>query len=282
MRGEIISKHYLNGQWVEQDKLAISPLDLAVLRGFGIFDFLTATNGQPFHLDRHLDRYEASAKRLGLASPVSRAELERIISEGIGRNHQHQDLFIRLVLTGGESLDFITPGKPNFMVMFHPAQRPSPELYSKGVKVITYPHVREQAETKSLNYAAAVTAKQQAKTADAFEALYLSRQTNELYEGTGSNLFGVRDGVLITPRDHILKGIMRQTILELAAIEDIPVMEQPIFYDDVSFFDELFITSSIVRILPVRQVDGLKVRKIIGPMTQKLTQAFEAHLLVKS
>jgi len=106
VRGEIISKHYLNGQWVEQDKLAISPLDLAVLRGFGIFDFLTATNGQPFHLDRHLDRYEASAKRLGLASPVSRAELERIISEGIGRNHQHQDLFIRLVLTGGESLDF--------------------------------------------------------------------------------------------------------------------------------------------------------------------------------
>lgn len=265
--------HYLNGEWVDDSQLLISPLDLSVLRGFGAFDFLTATHGRPFMLQQHLGRYERSVASLGLKLPIGRAELAAVIHEGIRRNDGLADVFIRVILTGGVSHDFITPGESSFMVLFHPAVRPQPEAYRNGVKVITYPHSRQWAEVKSLDYAAAVVALRDARLQGAKEAIYTDPDSGNLLEGTGSNIFLVRDKRLVTPQADILSGVMRGAVLELAKDLNIEVIFRPIVPQDIIDCEEVFLTSSVKRILPVRQIDAMKLGATVGPVTKSLQEA---------
>ncbi len=272
------NRHFKNGAWVTEDELVISPLDLAVLRGFGVFDFMTATDGVIFHLNSHLRRYEASARAMGLELELTSYELGEIIREGVERNRDHADLFIRLILTGGISDDFITPGVPTFMVLFHPAQRPKPELYRQGAKVISYNYQRSMAEVKSLSYGTAVMALREARAVGAAEAIYIDSISSQVYEGTGSNVFGVSHGVLITPCEGILLGVMREIVLELANELGIGVVVRPIGYDELISADEVFITSSVKRILPVREIDDNVISSAVGPVTARLMKALVSHL----
>jgi branched-chain amino acid aminotransferase len=248
---------FLNGKYVTFDKACLPLNDLGIVRGYGVFDFIRTYNGIPFRLQKHVQRLQNSAEIIGLSLPWSTEEIEAIAKNTLERNNL-PEANIRIVVTGGSSIDFISPmGKPSIMVIVTPVTQYSREYYEQGVKVITVQIERSLPGAKSLNYISAITALQQAKLTNAVEALYVDRQ-GHVSEGTTTNLFVFRGDKLITPQENILNGVTRDIVLQLAK-DKFEIIKQPIDYSDLSNCDEVFITATNKEIMPVVQIDELTI-----------------------
>ena len=113
--------YYVDGQFVSDDQAVLSVKDLAVLRGFGVFDFLITYNKRPFYLKEHVQRLENSARKIGLLIKHSNKEICDIVEETVRRNTHHKESNIRIVYTGGISSDGVTPeGNGKLLVMVTP------------------------------------------------------------------------------------------------------------------------------------------------------------------
>lgn len=272
------STHYLNGKWVADGELNISAFDLSVLRGFGAFDYLRTYNRKPFRINDHMKRFYNSSKQLQLPVPAEKDQLKEIICRGIAKN-PGSEVGMRIILTGGISEDMITPGKPQLIILFIPIYEFPLELYTQGVKIITWPEPRSFAHVKSLNYQEAVKATRQAMKSGAIEALYIDRPTikkPQLYEGTVSNFFGVINNKLVTPQDNILPGITRKVVLEIAQDLGIPTRVRPVFVSEIPKLSEAFFTISTKGVVPIVQIDKIRVSKKPGEITQKVIDAFRS------
>ncbi len=269
-----VVKHYMNGRWTDEEQLVVPVKDLSVARGFGVFDFLQTYDGVPFRLDAHIKRFFNSAGLLGLKPSITPAELEDVVAQGLSMNPK-AEYAIRMTLTGGVSEDFITPGTGSLIVAFYDAHYPTQAQYKDGVKVITTLHVRHLPEAKSLNYLAGVIAQRDAREQGAIEALYVNPVNLEIYEGTTTNVFAVKDGIVITPSKDILKGITRQVVFELCTQAGITCREDTLYVPDIKTYDEMFITSSSREVLPVVQVDGQTVGGgKVGAVSKRLRELF--------
>jgi branched-chain amino acid aminotransferase len=250
--------YFVDGQFVEDHQATIPVDDLSVLRGFGVFDFLRTYNGVPFHLDDHLLRLQRSARLIGLQLPHSPTALAEIVRETLARNN-HQECNIRIVVTGGISMDGITPGdSPRLLVMIS-AVKPIPgEWHRDGIKIVTCHVERFMPGAKAINYIPAILCQSEARSQQAIEAIYVDRD-GYLLEGTTSNLFALRDDTLITPPcDRILPGITRQVVLQLAG-KEFTVVERQLHKDEIRLLDEAFLTSSVKEVVPVVAINSLSV-----------------------
>ncbi|PPS40233.1 aminotransferase class IV [Chroococcidiopsis sp. TS-821] len=267
--------YYLNGKYVAADEACLPINDLAIVRGYGVFDFLRTYNGVPFKLREHVQRLQKSAELIGLNLPWSTPEIEAIAQETFNRNHL-PDANIRIIATGGIATDFITPaGEPSLIVIVTPVTEYPEAYYKQGVKVITVQTQRFIPGAKSLNYISAIMALQQAKQENAVEALYVNQ--HRVLEGTTTNLFVFQDNKLITPKDNILYGITREVVLELAK-NKFEIVEQPISYSDLNRCDEAFITATNKEIMPVIQIDDLQISNgKPGENTQYLMHLFHNY-----
>ncbi len=247
---------YIDGEFLPEKDARIPVNDLAILRGYGIFDFLRTYGGKPFHLKDHLKRLEHSAKSIDLKLPLSIEEIREIVLETLKRN-QHKHSNVRIVVTGGQTDDFITPcGKPRLLVMVTEVRIYPRKWYEDGVKIITVPLERQIPAAKSLNYLSAILALKEAYRKNAVEAVYTDRNEN-LREGTTSNFFIFIDGKMVTPgTEDILPGITRQVVLELAEHE-FEVRIRDIHMDELTKAQGAFLSSSNKQVLPVVQVDEL-------------------------
>jgi branched-chain amino acid aminotransferase len=268
--------YYVNGEYLTADRACLPLNDLGIVRGYGVFDFLRTYNGVPFRLREHVQRLQKSAELIGLSLPWSTQEIEAIAQDTLRRNNL-PEANIRIVVTGGSSPDFITPvGQPSLMVMVSPVSEYPVDYYKRGVKVITVQIERFLPKAKSLNYISAIMALQQAKLSDAVESLYIDQQSHVL-EGTTTNLFIFRDSKLITPKENILNGVTRNVVLELAK-NHFDIVEQSIYYSDLSSCDEAFITSSTKEIVPVVQINDLHISNgKPGKNTQTLMNLFHNY-----
>jgi branched-subunit amino acid aminotransferase/4-amino-4-deoxychorismate lyase len=267
---------YLNGKIARLDQLSLPLNDLSVLRGFGVFDFLRTHGGKPFQMKAHVERFMRSAKMLGLSVPHSPSELARIAEQLVTKNG-FKETTIKFVLTGGSSEDGLTrTGKPNFFVLAGEAHDPAPELYTKGAHLKTLEYQRPIPEAKSLNYLISVQHQKELKKNGITELLYV--QNGEVRECSSSNVFIVKKGKLITPREHILLGTTRNILIQ-KIVKGIPVEEREVSVQELRSADEVFITASNKRVMPVTRIDGKKVGKgIVGPVTKKLMQAYEEYI----
>ncbi len=249
--------YYIDQKFVVEEEAVIPISDLALLRGYGAFDFLRTYGGRPFFLKEHLIRLQRSAELLDLACPWSLKTLEDIVIETLGRN-SHRESNIRIVITGGDSLDSITPeGNTKLLVMVTEVQ-PFPEKwYSKGVKVITSDITRFLPGAKSTNYTKAIHTLREAHNQGAIESIYTD-EDGRLFEGTTSNFFLVRGRKIITPEKGILPGITRKVVLQLAeGVFDVEL--RPVFKKEIPEADEVFLTSSNKEIAPVTKVDDITI-----------------------
>lgn len=267
--------HYLNGKWVTADDVRISAFDLSVVRGYGIFDFLRTYNNKPFRLAEHIDRLFHSAKALDVAIPKDRKALEEIVKEGIRKNI-FSETAIKIVVSGGISGDSVTPGEPSLIILFTKAPQYPAWFYEKGVKIVTFSASRFLPEVKSLNYFAAIYALKKAHAVGAKEVLYVDDK-KRITECTRSNIFFVKDNVLITPPGkYILKGITRNVVLEIAKSLDIKVIEKEVTLHGINFFSEAFITASTVEVLPVVEIDDRKIGDgRVGKITKQIMMKFK-------
>lgn len=265
---------YVNGRFVPVHEAYVSVQDLAILRGYGVFDFLRTYHGQPFKLREHLRRLERSARYIELELPESLDDLEHIVCETLRRN-SYPEANIRIVVTGGVSSDGITPPeKSSLIVLVTPAKIYPPDYYEHGVKVVTVETERYIPGAKTINYIPAILALKKAEAAGAVEALYMNRQ-GHILEGTTTNFFVFQGDRLITATADILPGVTRNVILELAR-EKFEVVERPIILDDLPHVDEAFISASNKEIMPVHHVNDIQIGEgRRGPRTRYLMDRFK-------
>ncbi len=248
----MIEYAYLNGEIMPIENANLNVTDLALLRGYGVFDFFKAIDGRPIFMEDHLNRFESSTWLLGLKIPYSRQHLRKNILELVKLNY-HSLLGVKLVCTGGYSEDGYTPAtKPNLFMVAKPFKL---HPFEKGLSLMTVEHQRELAEIKSINYAKPISVLAQLRTAEADDVLYVSG--GYITESSRSNIFIIKNGVLITPDAGILRGITRKRILQFAP-KVMPVEIRSVTLSEVLDADEVFMTGSTKRIAPITQIDNKK------------------------
>ena len=250
--------YYINGEFVAAAEAAVPASDLALLRGYGIFDFLRTYGGKPFQLGAHLRRLIRSAELLELACPWDIEELHDIVMETLRRN-DYEESNIRILVTGGDSPNgFLPAGDSRLLVMIMPVQEMAAHYYERGAAVVTVPMVRHLPELKSINYLPGITAQKQALkiNSDSIEAMY--RVNGLVIEGTRSNTFIRRNGRWITPGSEVLLGITRAEVIKLIESDDrLELRDIPL--EEYYAADEIILTSSTKEIIPVVQVDDVTI-----------------------
>ena len=253
---------FLNGRFMPLAEAMVPVEDRGYQFGDGVYEVIRTYRGVPFQLEAHVARLERSAVAIGLPLPFRAAEWSSYVAEGIRlAGYAESKVYIQLT-RGVAPRDHLFPvGTPPTAVMTIRQMRSlDPVLYATGVPVITVKDLRwGRCDIKSVNLLPNVMARQQAKDAGAFEAIFV--RAGEVSEGAVSNVMLVRAGVLVTaPADErILSGVTRAVVLDLARKEGILVEERAIRVEELRRADEIFLTGTTVEILPVIGVDGVVV-----------------------
>jgi D-alanine transaminase/branched-chain amino acid aminotransferase len=269
-------KYILNDRLVEASEAFVHIGDLALLRGYGIFDFFRLQGKIPLFIDEHIDRFFNSANVLRLESPLSKQSLKKLILEMIDVN-SIENSGVRLVLTGGESKNGYDIGTPTLFAINEPIT-PLPEThFSKGVKLLSCEYLRDIPYVKTINYAMGIYKLPEIRNAGAMDVLY--HWKGYISELTRSNFFIVNtEGKIITPGDGILMGITRKHVIELAK-KKYDIEERPIHLDEVYAASEAFITGTTKKVMPVYQIDQQLIGKgTPGPITKGLQKVFEIYV----
>jgi len=268
----------VNDELIPAASAALGVGDLAIQRGYGIFDFFKTLNQRPIFLQDHLDRFFHSAEQLRLPIGKTREQLRALIHT-LQQANNIPDSGIRLTLTGGYSPDGYTLAQPNLIITQQPLPTPITADLQKSIRLVSYSHQRQMPETKTIDYLVAIWLQPFIKETCADDVLY--HTYGVITECPRSNFFVVTaDNTLVTPGRHILKGITRMKVLTLAR-QQFPVEQRDISLDELKTAKEAFITSTTKHLMPVVQVDTTIIGKgLPGEITRRLNR--ELYELVVS
>ncbi|WP_246539095.1 aminotransferase class IV [Litoribacter ruber] len=259
---------FAKNEIIPSQSATLHPADIGLIRGYAIFDFFRTVNHEPILLSDYLERFTKSAKITAIPLDYSKKELEEIISELIEKNDLKEG-GVRMVLSGGISPNHFSPAEGSLFIFCEDLQMPAASKYENGVKLITSEYVRPIPEVKTTNYSQAVHSSLTWKENNVEDLIYHFKGI--ISESSRSNIFIVKDGILVTPKENILHGVTRKFILSQvpeAQVRDISL-------EEMFEADEVFMSSTTKRILPVTQVDDQKIGKAIpGKMTQQLLEKF--------
>lgn len=265
---------WIDGRLVPLADAKVSVLDHGLVVGDGVFETLRVYGGVPFAWSRHIDRLCVSAQGLGLALPDV-TEL-RAAADAVLRANALTEARLRITVTGGVA----PPGSgrgdeaPTVFLLAFPIEPPA-----LTVDVVIAPWTRNEngalAGLKTISYASNVRALAYAHERGAGEAIFANTHGN-LCEATGSNVFVVRDDVLLTPPAHAgcLLGVTRALVLELARQLRIATAEQDIPIGALAGSDEAFLSSTTREVQPIAHVDDTPLRAVGGSVSTRLAAAF--------
>lgn len=246
----------INKQIVPVSEANLHVSDLAVQRGYGIFDYFKVVDGHAYFLEHYLDRFYHSAKIMRLPVPLTRDDLRRLIYTLIEKNNLAES-GIKMILTGGYSADGYQPAEPNLILSQHPLVLPTQSVIEQGVKIITHEYVRDIPEAKTINYTMGIWLLDKISREQAADVLYV--KNGLVSEFPRSNFFIVtRENVVLTASDNVLKGVTRKNLLDLA-VRSFQGREANVTLNDVYQAKEAFITSTTKRIIPVVQVNDTMI-----------------------
>ena len=260
---------WLNGEMVPESVARISPRDHGLLVGDGVFESVRVTAGQAFAVGRHLARLGRSAEALGLNLPAT-VELRTAVTAVLAATGITEGRLRITATSGPGGFSSARPAGPATVVV---AAEESPP-WSPHVAVVTVPWPRNErgaaAGVKTISYAENVVALRRAHAAGAGEAIFANTR-GELCEGTGTNVFLVLNGRLLTPPLSVgcLAGVTRDLALEItdAAEETVPLSA-------LAEASEAFLTSTTRNVHPISAVDGVPLPACPGPATRAARQAF--------
>jgi branched-chain amino acid aminotransferase len=275
---------YIDGQFYSKDEAKVSVFDHGFLYGDGIFEGIRAYNGRVWKLDEHLKRLYDSAKAIMLEIPLTVKEMEEVVLETLRRSGLTKDSYIRLVISRGKGdlgLDPRKCPKPSVICIADSIKLYPEEVYTEGMKVISVSTRRNPVDTlspqvKTLNYMTGIMAKITANLHGYPEVIMLNKE-GYVTEGTGDNIFIVKNGKIITPPAYlgILPGITRNAVIEMAKELGLPVEEGVFTLIDVYGADECFLTGTAAEVIPVVMADGRSIGDgKPGEITWKLIRRF--------
>lgn len=253
------------------DKIKISPYDIGLLRGYGVFDVMCANGTKPFLPKEHFTRLTNSAKELKLKVPFSFSEYEKILEKLLSL-HGNKKSTIRTILTGGISSDAFSIGKPTCFILIEKFHNLPKDIYEKGARLMTHEFERSLPKCKITNYVEAIKLQGEKGKKKALEILFI--KDGKVLEASTSNVFMVKDGKIITPKENILHGITRNLVIRLAK-KNHPVEEREISFEELKKADEVFLTATNKFVVPIVGIDDWKVGNgKIGEMTSEMMEAF--------
>lgn len=274
--------YFMDGQFTKRDEIKISIDDRGYYFGDGVYEVIKVYGGELFTAVEHINRLFQSAAKIKLTIPYSEMQLIEVANELIAAN-QLLDGHIYLQVTRGSSIrqhNFPIPAVPAVVTAYTvEGQRPIADM-ENGVAVKSVEDIRWlRCDIKSLNLLGSVLAKEEARAAGCTEAIL--HRDGVVTEGSSTNMFGVKDGVVHTHpvSNLILEGITRQVVLELCAELGIPVEEQAFTLEEAYGMDEFFYTSTTAEVMPITIIDGHSIGSgTRGVITEKLQQAFKAKI----
>ncbi len=276
-------KVWLDGRIVDGAEARIPVVDHGLLYGDGIFEGIRIYGSRVFRLDLHLARLASGARAIGLELPGGLEALREILLT-TARAFGAGEAYVRLIVTRGEGPLGVDPtacSSPRVICIVDSIRIYPPETLARGLDLVTVSIRRPPADVldprvKSLNYLNSVLAKLEARRRGADEGLILNL-AGQVAEASVANVFVVREGHLLTPppSDGALEGITRRSMLELASRLGLPSAERTLGRMDLFAADEVFLTGTGARIVPVRSLDGARVgTKPPGPVMRQLDAAF--------
>lgn len=267
--------HFLNGKFVGEEELLISPRDLGYTRGYAVFDFLRTYNGKPFHLSEHIERLLNSAKLIDLKIPYTKQEIEKLVLETLNKNNKDTEKAIKIIASGGISSKMTQVNSPTFMIWIDGLAPVPQEYYENGVGIITVKYKRYIPEAKTNNYIEGVKQTQIAENVGALEPVYFD--DDGLYESSNSNIFIIKDGKIYTPKNYALSGITRKVLIEILKSE-FTVEEKNLKIEDLLGADEAFLTGSAKEILPIVKIDEKVLASgKVGENTKKVLEIWNRY-----
>jgi len=272
---------YLNGDFIPLAEARIPVLDRGFIFGDGVYEYIPVYSRKPFRLREHLGRLQASLDSIRLANPFDEAAwAQRIHTLIAAQDFDDQALYIQIT-RGVAPRDAAFPANtpPTVFMMASTLVPPPATLKAAGVGAITAVDNRWlRCDIKSVSLLANVLLRQQSVDANCVETILL--RDGYLTEGSASNIFVVRAGVVMAPpkSNLMLSGITYDLVLELAAQHDLPHEVRPISEAEVRSADELWMTSSSKEVLPIVRLDGKAVGDgKPGPMAQCMDVLYQQY-----
>lgn len=254
---------YVNGEYLPEEDAKISVFDRGFLFADGVYEVSSVIDGALIDNAAHLARLQRSLNELSMPSPLPPEEIEAVQKEMLKRNNLEEGLLYLQVSRGAADRDFNFPAetKPS-LVMFTQAkkitQNPAAE---RGLSVVSVPDLRwgrRDIKTAQLLYPS--LAKEEAKARGADDAWLV--EDGVVTEGTSNNTWIVtQDGTIVTRQlsNEILHGITRRAVMKLAAERQIKIEERPFTIEEAQSAKEAFITSASAFVMPVVEIDGVKL-----------------------
>ena len=282
---------YFNGRIVPEREVVLPFRDRGFKYGDAAFDMTRTFYGRPFRLKEHVERFYRSLRYLRIDPGLGPDEMVRVSEEVLERNRHFltpetdywlgQRVSRGVDAVGDEGWEYTGS---NVIVECIPLPlKARARLFRDGIDIVV-PATRRVApdmlspRAKTHNYLNLITADLEAKAHDKEAWSVLLDAEGHLAEGIGSNIFLVRDGGLLTPRErYVLPGVSRQAVIDLAGPLGIPVAEQDIDLYDAYTADECFLTSTSLCICGVRSLNGrtFMAGKVPGPVTARLSEAYK-------
>ena len=276
---------YVNGEIVPESEAVISIRDRGFLQGDAVFDTTRTFGHRIFRLDEHLSRFMESLKYMRLYPCMTKADFARLTMEVLNENlpllDADDDYWVTQRVTRGVTVD--GADKPSVVIECVPLPfKARARYYRDGIPVVV-PSVRRtppesnSPRAKVQNYVNLVQATLEVTSLGADNWPILLDTNGNLSEGPGSNIFIVKNGAVITPKEqYVLAGISRRVTIELAQELGIEVREADIDLFDAYTADEAFVTSTSFCICPVSSFNGSPVADgdVPGPVTERLTRAY--------
>ena len=277
---------WIDGNFIELSEAKISILDWGFLRSDATYDVVHVWHGRFFRLDKHIDRFFESTKKLRMPCNMSRDELKKILA-GCVQKAKLENAYVEMIQTRGVSPNFVrdprqaTPRIMAFAVPFGWILKQ--EDFEKGLDVLLtdikrIPPSSVDPTIKNYHWMDLVTGMLNAYEKGNDTAILVD-ENNNITEGPGFNLFCVDDNGIFTPDYGVLEGITRQTVFDLAKELNITISKKPISIEQLINAKELFATSTAGGIMPITKVNGeFIVDGKVGGITRKLHNLYwEKH-----
>ena len=262
---------WYDGEMVEWRNATTHVLTHSLHYGMGVFEgvraYETPAGTAIFRLKEHTDRLFESAHIMGMKIPYTRDEINAATIAAV-RDNKLKSAYIRpLAFYGSEGMGIRADNLRVHVIVaaWHWGAYMGEEALKTGIRIRTSSFTRHHVNItmtrakSSGAYVNSMLALQEAVSAGADEALLLDPE-GYVAEGSGENIFIVKNGVIYTPEvTACLNGITRNTILTLAGEMNIPVVEKRITRDEVYIADEAFFTGTAAEVTPIREVDGRQI-----------------------
>lgn len=259
-----------NGQLIPKDQAYVSVYNKAMFFDFCVYSNIKVVGGKMFLPGLEIAKLFESAGVLGIEFKHGAEEVLAWARLLIKAN-ELKDALIRLLLVGQEQ------DQPAELFMFAVGLTFYPDkFYKQGVKLITFKGERYFPTAKTKNLLMSYMAYQQAAKQGALDALLVDNDNNAR-EGTRSSFFVIKNNTLITPPAHkVLGGLTKKIVLEIAP-KILEVREEDIPLSNIANYDEYFISSTAMKIMPVRQIDEIVVSEGAGEQTKQLMKLFKEY-----